>query len=108
MDLQVLLDSLKNCPCGKEHTFDTKVVEIYSGLTADAGKILDRAGFPKKLLLVADDNTLGVSEKRGLTSALAASGFELKKLIYKDMKYARVEQVLIKLLLPVAAIRIKM
>lgn len=93
MDLQVLLDSLKNCPCGKEHTFDTKVVEIYSGLTADAGKILDRAGFPKKLLLVADDNTLGVSEKRGLTSALAASGFELKKLIYKDMKYARVEQV---------------
>ena len=43
MDLQVLLDSLKNCPCGKEHTFDTKVVEIYSGLTADAGKSIDFA-----------------------------------------------------------------
>jgi len=93
MDLQNLLKSLENCPCGKEHTFDTKVVEIYSGLTADAGKILDKAGFPKKLLLVADDNTLGVAEAEGLTAALTASGFELKKLIYKNMKYARIEQV---------------
>ncbi|MCQ2428421.1 MAG: sn-glycerol-1-phosphate dehydrogenase [Clostridia bacterium] len=93
MDLQNLLRSLENCPCGKEHTFDTKVVEIYSGLTADAGKILSKAGFPKKLLLVADDNTFGVAEAEGLTAALEASGFELKKLIYKNMKYARIEQV---------------
>ncbi len=93
MDLKKLQDSLKNCPCGRPHTFDTKVVEIYSGLTKDAGKILDKAGFPKKLLLVADDNTFGVSEAEGLTAALEGSGYELKKLIYKNMKYARVEQV---------------
>ena len=93
MDLQNLLKSLENCPCGKEHTFDTKVVEIYSGLTKDAGKILSDAGFPKKLLLVADQNTLGVAEAEGLTAALEGSGYELKKLIYKNMKYARVEQV---------------
>ncbi|MBP5269435.1 MAG: iron-containing alcohol dehydrogenase [Clostridia bacterium] len=93
MDLKKLTDSLQNCPCGRPHTFDTKVVEIYSGLTKDTGRILDGAGFPKKLLLVADDNTFGVSEAEGLTAALCASGFELKKLIYRNMKYARVEQV---------------
>ncbi len=93
MDLKKLLKSLENCPCGRLHTFDTKVVEIYSGLTKDAGKILAKAGFPKKLLLVADDNTFGVSEKEGLTKSLCRSGYELKKLIYKNMKYARVEQV---------------
>lgn len=93
MDLQKLLKSLENCPCGREHTFDTKVVEIFSGLTAHAGEILDRAGFPKNVLLVADENTLGVAEAEGLSAALAASGFSVKKLIYENMKYARVEQV---------------
>ena len=93
MDLQSLLHSLENCPCGKKHTFDTKVVEIFSGLTAHTGEILERAGFPRKVLLVADDNTFGVAEKEGLTASLAASGFELKKLLYRNMKYARVEQV---------------
>ncbi|MGM9643331.1 MAG: iron-containing alcohol dehydrogenase [Eubacteriales bacterium] len=93
MDLKNLLTSLENCPCGREHTFDTKVVEIYSGLTKDTGKILLDAGFPTKILLVADENTLGVAEKEGLTASLAASGFTVKKLIYSNMMYARIEQV---------------
>ena len=92
MDLQKVLDNLKNCPCGKTHTFDTKVVEIGSGITARAGEILANAGFPKKLLVVGDDNTMRVSE--GLLDSLASAGFDVaKKLIYSDMKYARVEQV---------------
>ena len=92
MDLQKVLDNLKNCPCGKTHTFDTKVVEIGSGITARAGEILANAGFPKKLLVVGDDNTMRVSE--GLLDSLASAGFDVaKKLIYRDMKYARVEQV---------------
>lgn len=92
MDLQKVLDNLKNCPCGKTHTFDTKVVEIGSGITARAGEILANAGFPKKLLVVGDDNTMRVSE--GLLDSLASEGFDVaKKLIYRDMKYARVEQV---------------
>jgi hypothetical protein len=58
MDLKNLLKSLENCPCGREHTFDTKVVEIYSGLTKDTGKILLDAGFPTNILLVADETNL--------------------------------------------------
>ncbi len=93
MDLKNLLKSLENCPCGREHTFDTKAVEIYSGLTKDTGKLLLDAGFPTNILLVADENTLGVAEKEGLTASLAASGFTVKKLIYSNMMYARIEQV---------------
>ena len=93
MDLKNLLKSLENCPCGREHTFDTKVVEIYSGLTKDTGKILLDAGFPTNILLVADENTLGVANAEGLSDSLTASGFNVKKLIYKNMMYARIEQV---------------
>ena len=92
MNLQNTLDKLKNCPCGKVHTFDTEVVEIGSGITAKAGEILASAGFPKKLLIVGDNNTMRVSA--GLLESLEAAGFDVsKKLIYSDMKYARIEQV---------------
>lgn len=91
MDLNKILNDLKDCPCGREHTFATKVVEISSGLTARAGSILSDAGFPKKILLVADDNTLAASA--GLLESLDAAGYEAKKMIYKNMMYARVEQV---------------
>ena len=91
MDLQKILNDLKNCPCGKEHTMATKVVEISSGATARTGQILTDANFPKKLLLVADENTLGVSA--GLLESLNDAGFETKKIIYKNMMYAKIEQV---------------
>ena len=91
MDLQKILNDLKNCPCGKEHTMATKVVEISSGATARVGQILTAADFPKKLLLVADENTIGVSA--GLLESLNDAGFETKKIIYKNMMYAKVEQV---------------
>ena len=91
MDLQKILNDLKNCPCGKEHTMATKVVEIASGATARVGQILTDANFPKKLLLVADENTLGVSA--GLLESLNDAGFETKKIIYKNMMYAKIEQV---------------
>ncbi|MBQ9080412.1 MAG: iron-containing alcohol dehydrogenase [Clostridia bacterium] len=91
MDLQKILNDLKNCPCGKEHTMATRVVEISSGATARVGQILTDAGFPKKLLLVADENTLGASA--GLLESLNDAGFETKKIIYKNMMYAKVEQV---------------
>lgn len=93
MDLQNILKELQNCPCGRNHTCATKVVEISSGASARAGAVLTSAGFPKKVLLVADENTYAAAEREGLSASLVASGFELKKLIYKNMKYARVEQV---------------
>lgn len=91
MDLQKILKDLENCPCGRPHTFDTKVVEIGSGITKNAGKILADVNFPKNILLVADENTIAAAD--GLLPALQAEGFHLKKLIYENMKYARVEQV---------------
>lgn len=93
MDLQNILKELQNCPCGRNHTCATKVVEISSGASARAGAVLTSAGFPKKVLLVADETTYAAAEREGLSASLVASGFELKKLIYKNMKYARVEQV---------------
>ena len=92
MDLQKILNDLKDCPCGKVHTFATKVVEIGSGLTKKTGKILEKAGFPKNVLVVGDDNTMKAAE--GVLESLEKSNFIVKKLIYKNMKYARVEQVL--------------
>lgn len=91
MDLNKIMADLQNCPCGQKHEAFTKVVEISSGATARAGQILSDAGFPKKLLLVADENTLAASE--GLLESLNAAGFETKKIIYKNMMYAKVEQV---------------
>ncbi len=91
MDLNKILQEMENCPCGKVHTFDTKVVEIGSGITSKTGAILSDANFPKKILLVADKNTLGASA--GILESLSNSGFEVKQLIYENMKYARVEQV---------------
>lgn len=91
MDLNKILADMKDCPCGRVHTFATKVVDISSGLVNRAGKVLAEAGFPKKILLVADENTIAASA--GLLESLAEAGYESKKLIYKDMKYARVESV---------------
>ncbi len=93
MDLEKILKSLEDCPCGKKHTFVTKVVEISSGATRRAGSVLTNAGFPKKVLLVADCNTIAVAEAEGLSESLTAAGFSIKRLIYENMKYARVEQV---------------
>ncbi len=91
MDLNYFLKKLENCPCGKKHTFDTEIVEIESGLVHRVGEILAKAEFPRKVLLVADENTLAASA--GILESLNDAGFELKQLIYKDMKYAKVEQV---------------
>lgn len=91
MDLNRILKDMQNCPCGKVHTFDTKVVEIGSGITEKTGEILEQAGFPKNILLVADDNTYRAAD--GILPSLKKSGFQVKKLIYENMKYARVEQV---------------
>ena len=91
MDLKKILHSLENCPCGKQHTFVTERVEIESGLTAKVGAILCEENFPKKVLVVSDDNAMNASE--GILESLTAAGFELKKLIYNNMMYAKIEQV---------------
>ena len=91
MDLKKILHSLENCPCGRKHTFVTEIVEIESGLTARMGKILADANFPKKVLLVSDQNAMDAAA--GTVESIEAAGFELKKLVYRNMMYAKIEQV---------------
>lgn len=91
MDLSKILKSLENCPCGRQHTFEMDLVEIGHGVTAQAGELLARSGFGKRLLVVADDNTARVAHD--LFPALEQAGFSLKKLIYKNLLYACAEQV---------------
>lgn len=91
MDLKKILHTLENCPCGRQHSFVTEVVEIESGLTERTGKILCDAGFPKKVLVVSDDNAIRAAD--GVLESLVAAGFDVKKLIYSNMMYAKIEQV---------------
>jgi len=91
MDLSKIIETLKDCPCGKVHTAFTEVVEIGSGMTAKVGEILTKANFPKNILAVADKNTAKAAD--GIFESLEKAGFNVKKQIYDDMKYARVEQV---------------
>lgn len=91
MDIKKILHSLENCPCGKKHTLVTEVAEIGHGVAARVGEILTEAGFPKKVLLVSDDNAFGAAPT--VADNLKAAGFEVKKLIFSNMMYAKIEQV---------------
>ena len=91
MDIQKILSDLRNCPCGQEHTFDTRMVEIEAGLTARTGELLTAADFPKSILIVSDRPAWRAAD--GVLSSLDAAGFSSKLFIYDDMRYARVEQV---------------
>ena len=91
MDLQKLLRDLENCPCGRAHTFATRMVEIESGLLARAGEYLARANFPRNILLVSDRPAMTAAA--GLTDVLRAAGFRVTEHVWDKMIYARIEQV---------------
>ena len=67
-DLNELKKEFEGCPCGVKHELNIKEIAAGSGITAETGEILKRNGFGKKLLLVADENTLAAA--CGVTSAL--------------------------------------
>ncbi|MBQ9802731.1 MAG: iron-containing alcohol dehydrogenase [Clostridia bacterium] len=90
-DLQAILHSLENCPCGREHKVALKHVEIAHGVARECGRILAALDFPRTLLLVTDKNALGAAPE--VPSSLEAAGFCLKQLIYDNMTYAKIEQV---------------
>lgn len=92
MDLKKILSALKDCPCGRKHDFDTEVVEIGSGIVHKTGQILSKVGFPKKIIAVADKNTLKASE--GLLESLESSGFDIKLKLYDNCTRADMDQVI--------------
>lgn len=88
-NLERIREQMKNCPCGQVHEINIKEVVIGSGITKDVGEILKRNGFPKKVLFVADKNTLKASGN--ILQAL--SDFDLKLKIFDDLREATVQTV---------------
>ena len=91
LDLQKILSSLENCPCGREHKVALRHVEIGSGVAARCGTILKGLDFPKTLLVVTDSHALAAAPQ--VIDSLVEAGFVLKRLVYDTMTYAKIEQV---------------
>ncbi len=77
------------CTCGLCHETAIKDVRIGSGLVHEVGAILNENGFPRRLLLVADRNTLRASE--GVLESL--TGFDVTLKVYETLRVAKMEHV---------------
>lgn len=77
------------CACGVYHETSIRDIRVGSGLVHQVGEILRENGFPQKLLLVADRNTLRAAE--GIVESL--DGFQLVFHIYDDIRVAQMEHV---------------
>ncbi len=85
-----MIDGMRGlCSCGKEHCTAIRDVRIGSGLVASVGEILSQNGFPKKLLLVADRNTLAASA--GIEKSLC--DFDVEYHVYDDIRVATMDHV---------------
>ncbi|NLA76982.1 MAG: sn-glycerol-1-phosphate dehydrogenase, partial [Clostridiales bacterium] len=79
------------CSCGREHVSAVKTVEVAKGYLARTAEILTAYNFPRKLLLVADDNTIAAAE--GVIACLEAGGFSVVSKIYRNLRVASMTQV---------------
>lgn len=85
-----IIESIKGeCDCGVFHDTAIKDIRIGSGIVNQVGEILRENGFPKKILLVADKNTLKAAD--GIIESLSA--FEVDFHIYDEIRVARMEHV---------------
>ena len=84
MDISNIINNLKNCPCGRVHTVNIKAVEIGQGMLARTAEILRNADFPRKILAVADKNTLAASGN--IIKILENGGFSVKMKLYDDLR----------------------
>ena len=90
MDLSLLKSQYANCPCGVEHLLNTKVIKCESGLVKRVGRELKDAGFPRRILFLADENTLKASS--GILESL--DGFTIvDTVIYPDLRVADMVEV---------------
>ncbi len=78
------------CPCcGREHKTAIEDVRIESGAVRRVGDVLKQNHFEKRLLLVADRNTLRAAD--GILDSLA--DFEVEMHIYDEIRVATMEHV---------------
>lgn len=87
--LNIIRDFKKECPCGRKHETAIQDVVIESGAVNFVGDVLKRNGFSKKLLLVADKNTLKAAD--GIQNSL--SGFDVEYKLYDNLRLADMENV---------------
>ena len=87
-DLKKLKEEFADCDCGFPHELTIKDVVIESGAVSKVGKILTRNGFGKKILLVADENTLKAAA--GIEESL--KGFDVEKRIYGNLREATLKE----------------
>ena len=87
--LNIIRDFKKECPCGRKHETAIQDVVIESGAVNFVGDVLRRNGFSKKLLLVADKNTLKAAD--GIQNSL--SGFDVEYKLYDNLRLADMENV---------------
>ena len=91
MNISGLVDKLKNCPCGREHTVNIRAVEIGAGVRERTGEILKSNGFPTKILVAADKNTLAAAGD--IPQILEQSGFAIQLKVYDNMRTAHMDDV---------------
>ena len=85
-----LINSLKGpCSCGMCHETAIKDIVIESGAVNTVGEVLKRNGFPKKLLLVADKDTLKAAD--GIVESL--KDFDIEYKIYDTLRVATMHEV---------------
>ncbi len=87
-DILELINSMQGeCSCGRSHYTSVKDIRIGSGLVNSVGQILRENGFPEKILLVADQNTLKAAH--GIEKSL--DGFDVQYKIYDELRVAQVK-----------------
>ena len=87
--MNIIHDMSGKCSCGQFHSTSIKDIQIGSGLVHKVGEILRKNGFPKKILLVADKDTLKAAD--GIIESL--DGFEIEYKIYDYLRVATMEHV---------------
>lgn len=85
-----IIQSFRNgCNCGRKHDTAVRDIRIASGLVNKVGEILKENNFPKKLLLVADKNTLKAAD--GIVESL--KGFSIEYKVYDNIRVAEMKHV---------------
>ncbi|MBQ9929540.1 MAG: iron-containing alcohol dehydrogenase [Oscillospiraceae bacterium] len=82
--MEIINATRGNCACGVKHETTIKDIRIGSGLVHQVGAILKENGFPKSILLVADQNTLKAAD--GILESL--EGFAVELHIYDNLRVA--------------------
>jgi len=89
IDLEKLKKEFSECNCSLKHELNIRNIVSASKTVNKVGKILKENGFSEHALVVADNNTLKVSE--GILSSL--DGFKVTTKIYENLREATVSEV---------------